>query len=135
MNCPRGVAAIAVYQALFSAVLLGTLIWQATTHHPSDGWLYASPVLLMMLFVSLLPAVLAYGLWIMDDGARIGTAIFTLLHAISIIVYLQQSAAYWRPWTRLAIDVAIIAFLFLRSTRRAFRNNQDLLLRWTEPSA
>jgi hypothetical protein len=130
MKRPRGVVAIAIYQALFSAVLLSTLVWQAVMHHPQDGWLYATPVLLMMFFVSLLPAVFAYGLWIMDEGARIAIAIFTVLHAISTVVYLSGAPTYWRPWTRLAIDAVIIAYLFLRSTRRAFRQQQELLLRW-----
>lgn len=135
MRRPGGVLAIAVYQLLFSAVLLATVASQAVIHHPSDGWLYAAPVLLMMIFVSVLPAVFAYGLWIMDEGARIASVIFTILHAISTVVYLQHAPTFWRPWTRLAIDAAIVAYLFLRSTRRAFRQQQDLLLRWTEPSA
>lgn len=135
MSRPRGVIAIAVYQALFSVVLLATLVRESVTHHPSDGWLYAAPVLLMMFFVSLLPAVFAYGLWIMDEGARVGTVIFTILHAISTVVYLQSALTYWRPWSRLAIDAAILAYLLLRSTRRAFREQQELLLRWNEPSA
>ena len=120
---------------MFSAVLLGTLVVQAATHRPADGWLYAAPVIAMMFFVSLVPAVLAYGLSLMDNGARVATVIFTLLHAISTVLYLEHTPTYWRPWTRLAIDAFIVTYLLLRHTRQRFDEEQKLLLRWTEPGA
>ncbi len=132
MKRPRGVVAIAAYHVIFSVVLLGILVWQSASHHPSDGWVFAAPVLGMLFFLCLAPAVLAYGLWIMDDGARIGTIIFTILHAISTVVYIQHTPGLWLPWGRLAVDGAILAYLFFRSTRQSFEEEHKLLLRWTD---
>ena len=133
MERPGEVTAIAVYHALFSVVLVGVLVWQGATHHPVDGWLYAAPVLIMLLFLSLVPAVLAFGLWVMDGGARIGCMIFTVLHALSTIAYLQHSPSIWRPWGRLALDAVMLAVLMLPRIRRAFDAENRLLLRWDHP--
>lgn len=130
MKRPGEVVAIVIYQVLFSVVLIGTLVWQGVTHHPSDGWLYAAPVIAMLLFVSLVPAVLAFGLWIMDNGARIGCMIFTLLHMMVTVAYLHRVPGFWRPWTRLALDAVILAVLMLPRIRRAFENETKLLLDW-----
>ena len=133
MKRPGEVTAIAVYHALFSAVLVGTLVWQGLTHHPSDGWLYAAPVIAMMLFVSLVPAVICFGLWIMDNGARIGCIVFTLLHLMLTIAYVRHAPGLWRPSARIAIDASIIAVLMLPRVRRQFENESRLLLDWNRP--
>ena len=134
MQRPGEVTAISIYHALFSAVLVGVLFWQGATHPPSDGWLYAAPVLVMLLFVSLVPAVIAYGLWIMDSGARIGCLILTVLHALATLAYLQHALGYWRPWARLALDAAILTVLMLPRIRRAFEAEGKLLLDWDHPA-
>lgn len=133
MRRPGEVTAIAVYHALFSVVLLSALLWQAVTHHPADGWLYAAPVVAMLLFVSLVPAVIAYGLWLMDNGARIACLIFTLLHALTTIAYLQHAGAVWRPWARLGLDATMISLLMLPRIRRSFEAETKLLLEWDQP--
>jgi len=92
MRRPGEVTVISVYHVLFSLVLVGVLFWQGVTHHPSDGLWYAAPVIVMLLFVSLVPAVIAYGLWVMDEGARIACLIFTLLHGLTTVAYLQRGA-------------------------------------------
>jgi hypothetical protein len=61
MKRPGEITAIGAYHALFSAVLVGTLVWQGITHHPSDGLVYAAPVIVMLLFVSLIPGCCASG--------------------------------------------------------------------------
>lgn len=127
MRRPAEVSAVAIYHVLFSVLLVGTLAGQAAFHPPSAGWLDAAPVLLMMLFVSLVPAVLAYGLWIMDEGARIIAIIFTALHLISTVVYLRHVPDLWRPWARLALDAVIIAILASPTVRRAFRMESRLV--------
>jgi hypothetical protein len=133
MQRPGEITAIAVYHALFSAALVGVLMWQAITHHPSDGWLYAAPVVVMLLFVSLVPAVLCFGLWIMDNGARIGCLIFTLLHMMITFAYLRHASALWRPWARLALDAVIVVVLMMPRIRRAFESESRLLLDWRNP--
>jgi hypothetical protein len=133
MKRPGEVTAIAAYHALFSAVLVGTLIWQCITHHPTDGWVYAAPVIVMLLFVSLMPAVLCFGLWILDNGARIGCMIFTLLHMVITVAYLGHAQALWRPSSRLALDVVIIAVLMLPRIRKTFEQESRLLLDWNRP--
>lgn len=133
MRRPFGVTAIAIYHALFSVVLVGTLVWQGFTHHPSDGWLYAAPVIAMMLFLALVPAVICVGLWLMDNGARVGCLIFTLLHMLSTIAYLQHAPALWRPWARLALDAVIVVVLMLPRIRRSFDQQSRLLLDWNRP--
>jgi len=134
MRRPGEVTVISVYHVLFSLVLVGVLFWQGVTHHPSDGWWYAAPVIVMLLFVALVPAVIAYGLWIMDEGARIACLIFTLLHALTTVAYLQHAPGYWRPWTRLALDAVIITVLMLPRIRRAFEAESKLLLEWNHPA-
>jgi hypothetical protein len=135
MQRPGEVTAIAVYHALFSAVLVGALVWQGMTHRPADGWLYAAPVIAMMLFVSLVPAVICVGLWIMDNGARVGCMILTMLHMMVTVAYVRHAPALWRPWARIALDAVIIAVLMLPRIRRAFENESKLLLDWNCPPA
>ena|SRR5690349_2469903 len=132
MTTPGEVKAISLYHGLFSALLVGVLFWQCATKPPSDGWLYAAPVIAMLLLVALVPAVIAYGLWIMDEGARIGCLIFTLLHALTTVAYLQHAAGYWRPWARLALDAVMILVLMLPRIRRAFEAESKLLLDWDQ---
>lgn len=134
MHRPIGLTAIAIYHLLFSAVLLATLVWQGIAHPPIDGWLDAAPVLLMLLFLSLIPAVLSYGLWIMDEGARIGALVFTILHLLSTVIYLQHAFTLWRPWVRAAMDVIIIAVLLLPSIRAAFREESKFLFDGAGPA-
>jgi hypothetical protein len=134
MQRPGEVTAIAAYHALFSVVLVGALVWQGFTHHPSDGWLYAAPVIAMMLFVSLVPAVICFGLWIMDNGARIGCIIFSLLHMMMTIAYVRHAPLLWLPWTRIALDAVIIAVLMLPRIWRAFDSESRLLLDWNRPA-
>lgn len=127
MKRPTQVAGIAIYHVLFSVLLVGTLVEQVVVHPPIAGWLDTAPVLLMLLFVSLIPAVLAYGLWIMDDGARMGAILFTALHLLITIAYLQHVPWLWRPWARIALDAAIMATLLLPSIKRAFRLQNEIL--------
>jgi hypothetical protein len=133
MQRPIEVTAIAVYHALFSLALVGTVVWQGATHHPADGWIYAAPVIAMMLFASLVPAVICVGLWIMDNGARIGCMIFALLHMMITVAYVRHAPLLWRPWARIALDAGIIAVLMLPRIRRAFESERRLLLDWNRP--
>ena len=130
---PGEVTAIATYHALFSAVLVDALVWQGVTHPPSDGWVYAAPVIVMLLFVSLIPAVLCMGLWIMDNGARIGCIVFTLLHMMITVAYLGHRPGFWRPWARIGLDTLIVAALMLPGIRKAFEQESRLLLDWNRP--
>ena len=133
MKRPGEVTAIAAYHALFSAVLVCALVWQGITNHLSDGWVHAAPVIVMLLFVSLIPAVLCFGLWIMDNGARIGCMVFTLLHMMITVAYLGHAPALWRPWARIALDAVIVAVLVLPRIRKAFEQESRLLLDWNRP--
>jgi hypothetical protein len=133
MQRPGEVTAIALYHALFSCVLVGALVIQCIFHRPSDGWVYAAPVIAMLLFVSLIPAVICFGLWIMDDGARVACILFTILHLIVTVIYLRQAPTFWRPWVRIAIDAVIIAVLMMPRIRQAFDRESSLLLDWSQP--
>ncbi len=128
MRRPGEVTAIAVYHALFTAVLVATLAWQAIQHAPIRGWKDAAPVLAMMLFISLIPAVICVGLWLMDNGARLACLIFTLLHMMITIAYLRRAAVVWRPCGRIAIDAGIVVVLMLPRIRRAFEDEHKLIL-------
>jgi hypothetical protein len=135
MQRPGVVTAIAVYHALFSCVLVGALALQCISHRPLDGWLYAAPVIAMLLFVSVIPAVFCVGLWMMDDGARIGCIMFTILHLITTTFYVSHSPNMLRPWLRIVLDVVIIGVLMLPRIRLAFERESRLLLDWNQPRA
>jgi hypothetical protein len=79
MDRPFAVTFVAFYYAIFSAVLITALIGQLTGHHIHGSFKDLVVVLPMSFAVTLIPGLLAFGLWVMDNTARIGAILFAIL--------------------------------------------------------
>ncbi|HYX67944.1 MAG TPA: hypothetical protein VE825_02335 [Terriglobales bacterium] len=130
MYRPLDLTLVALYHAAFSAVLLGVIAWQCLFHPPTAAWTDSLPVILMMLFASLIPAVLCLGLWLMDSGARIGALLFTLFHILLTAAWISSDSApnLLRPGLRIAFDLWILYVLLRPGVRRAFQESDRLML-------
>jgi hypothetical protein len=119
---PLAVVLIAVYHTGFSAVLLGLLIWQIATHQIHATLQEKIVVLPFTFLIAVVPAVLAFGLWMLDNAARYAVILFTLLHAISEIAYLGNAHIPSPAFTvvRITWDAAMITWLCSSGVRRAF---------------
>lgn len=120
---PLDVVLIAIYFAGFSAVLLGILVWQLGAHHIHATWLEKMVVLPILFLIAMLPGVLAAGLWMLDNAARIASILFALLHAVGEFAFLANLHIPSRSFTvlRIALDAVIIACLCRRGVRNAFQ--------------
>ena len=67
---PLDVGLIVLYFAVFSAVLLGILLWQWAAGHIHASWQEKIFVLPICFLLALLPGVLSLGLWMLDNAAR-----------------------------------------------------------------
>ncbi len=130
MKRPLDLTLVALYHAGFSLVLVGVIAWQCVFHPPSAAWTDSLPVILMMLFAALIPGVLCVGLWLMDNGARIGALLFTLFHILLTLAWIDSGSApaLWRPGLRLALDAWILYVLLRPGVRRAFQESEQLML-------
>ncbi len=122
-NRPLPVTLIAGYFWVFSGVLIAILFWQVAMHRIHSGVVEKLIVLCGCFLVALLPGVLGFGLWLLDNAARIGAVMFALLHAISEVAFLSNlhipSRAF--TWFRILLDGAIILCLIHPKVRAAFR--------------
>ena len=123
---PWAVALICFYHVALSGLLLGVLIEQLLTHAIHEPWKDAFFPVVFAFLVALVPAVIALGLWVMDNAARWMCMLFTIFHFFSTSALLNSLVhSPWRTgiaWLRLLLDAAILASLNLPSIRRSFRN-------------
>jgi hypothetical protein len=118
---PLAVVLIAIYHAGFSAFLFGLLLWQIATHQIHATVAEKAVVLPFTFLIAMLPGVLGFGLWMLDNAARLGVILFTLLHAISEIAYLSNAQIPSRAFTvfRIGLDVLMILCLCSPGVRTA----------------
>lgn len=131
---PLAVVLITLYHVGFSAFLLGLLVWQIATHQIHATVAEKAVVLPFTFLIAILPGVLGFGLWMLDNAARLGVILFTLLHAISEIAYLSNAHVPSRAFTlvRIIWDGVMIAWLSHSSVRKAFQwQSVELSLRKT----
>lgn len=123
MKRPIDVTLSAIYYAGFSAVLIAVLFWQLLVHGTQERWFDALFPILFMLLLSLIPAVISLGLWILDDAARIASVIFAFLHIMLTAVYIGHvpSSKAFLPVSRIGLDLLIILAMFRPGVRRAFQ--------------
>lgn len=120
---PLAVLLITIYHVAFSAFLLGLILWQIATHQIHATWQEKIVVLPFTFLLAILPGVLGFGLWMLDNAARLGVILFSLLHAISGIAYLGHAHISSPAFTTLRIvwDATMILWLCHSSVRKAFR--------------
>src|SRR5664279_2230739 len=84
----------------------------------------------MCYAIATLPAVLGFGLTLLDESARLGTILFTIVHALFDWKYLHSGFAPYPKFTvfRIALDVLIIVVLNRRAVRLAFQLSPVSLL-------
>ena len=114
---PNTLIAAALYHAVFSAYAIFVLARELRWLHSS--WSDALFPIVVCLTAAALPAVLALGLWAMDNAARYAALAFTGLHAISTILWMDHSGRVIWPAIRLALDVAVALLLLAPPSRRA----------------
>lgn len=120
---PLDVTLICGYFVLLSAVLLGMILWALFTHRIHSPWQDQIFVLPVCFLIALMPVVLALGLWVQDNAARLGGIVFVLLHTGTEIVWFTNPHIPSRAFTvfRIALNLAIIFCLSRPGVRRAFR--------------
>lgn len=120
---PLAVLLITIYHVGFSAFVLGLIIWQIAIHQIHATSQEKIIVLPFTFFIAILPGVLGFGLWMLDNAARLGVILFSLLHAISEVAYLGNAHIPSPAFTTVRIiwDATIILWLCHSSVRKAFR--------------
>ncbi|HET9743731.1 MAG TPA: hypothetical protein VFQ00_13355 [Terriglobales bacterium] len=120
-SAPLAVRIIALYQIAFAVELIGTIAWQIPKIR--EPWADAIFPVLFCVLIAIFPAVLALGLWTLDDSARIGSMLFALCHALMNVGWISQLSQDPGPVVRvrILIDVAVIVTLLTPSIRKAFR--------------
>ncbi|MGC2741789.1 MAG: hypothetical protein WA672_01280 [Candidatus Angelobacter sp.] len=118
---PLAVTLIALYHGIFSCAILAMLVWQIPVI--TEPWKAAIFPLLFAFFVALVPGVIAIGLWLLDDAARLMAMLFSLLHALANYAYLStlRPGSKLMPSSRIVLDLLMITVLLLPSIRRSFR--------------
>ena len=118
---PLAVTLIALYHAILSCIIVAVLVWQLPRMR--TPWTEAFFPVLMSLFVALIPGVIALGLWVLDDAARLMAIILSLLHALGNGALISTHHLGWtgRPVGRIVLDLVMIGILLLPSIRGAFR--------------
>ena len=129
MKRPWSVTLACVYFGAFSFVLLSALIWPLATGQMHSRWSEAAFPLAFCLLITLLPAIVALGLWLMDSAARVAAMVMALLHAVATLHWFSHPLFGWQwlPAVRFLIDVAIIVTMLHPATTRAFRQSSHLL--------
>ena len=119
---PLDVTLVAIYLGAFSAVLWGIISWEWLGGHIHGAWQDKLVVLPLCLLLSLLPGVIALGLWVLDNAARLGAMLFALLHAITEIAFFFKPHIPSPAFTllRIALDALIIASLCRPGVRKVF---------------
>jgi hypothetical protein len=118
---PGPVVLICAYHAIFCCVLLYVIVTQIP--RITSSWTDAFFPLLFMVFTAIIPGVIAFGLWVLDDSARYFAMFFTLLHGLGNYALLSTGQLLWtaRPIGRIGLDVLILGILVSPPIKRAFR--------------
>ena len=123
---PRAVALIAAYYAAFCIELVAVLSWQLIGHKIHGSWQEAAFPVAFCFLLALLPGVIAIGLWLFDDAARIMAIIFALAHALLNWAWMNQPLVGYRMLTsiRIALDILAILLLTRPAVKRIFHQQR-----------
>jgi hypothetical protein len=91
-------------------------------HRIHAPWQDQIIVLPLCFLLALLPAVLALGLWVQDNAARIGAILFVLLHSALEIAWFSSPRIPYKAFTvfRILLNAAIVICLSRPGVRKAF---------------
>lgn len=116
---PAEVIVAGAYQCVFSAVLLGILVFQLP--RIKESWTDALPAVAICMLIAAIPGVLGFGLLLLDNAARWGTLVFSVAHALLAWRRISIGAVPpTLPLIRIALDAFIIAALVRPAIIRRF---------------
>lgn len=125
---PLIVNAACLYWAGFSAYLIGKIAFQIFTFRIHESWTDAIMPVVLMLALSAFPAVVALGLWLLDDSARVLCMVFCFVHGMSCAAWMSTPGVHAAvPAGRVAVDIVIIVGMNAGTVRRAFRQRRTEL--------
>jgi hypothetical protein len=125
---PVGISILAVWQyivaGLLGLLMLVVVFAGSTFSDPffeSEGALVAIIGIVLLLFIALFIAS-GIGLWRMKSWAHITTIVmYSLIIALNILGLIGGAALQASDFIRIMIEIAIVVYLVLPSTRAAFR--------------
>jgi len=129
---PWAVRFVAMYFAAFSCELAGVIAWQVIAGKIHGPWQESIFPLLFCFLMALLPVVIATGLWLLDDAARLMAIFFAVLHAVVNWAWMSNPEVHRPiiPSLRIAMDVLAIFLMSQPAVRGAFRDYRiDLRLK------
>jgi hypothetical protein len=123
---PRSVTLIALYYSAFCCELVAVLSWQMIGHKIHGSWQEAAFPLAFCFLLALLPGVIATGLWLLDDAARIMAIMFALAHALLNWAWMSQPLVGYRllTSTRIGLDILAILLLTRPAVKRIFHQQR-----------
>jgi hypothetical protein len=122
---PWPVTLIAIYFAGFCCELVAVLGSQLIGHKIHGAWSEAAFPVAFCFMLALLPGVIAAGLWLLDNAARIMCVFFALAHAGLNWAWMSQPSVGYRSITLLRIAADILTILLLgHPVRRAFQQQR-----------
>jgi hypothetical protein len=118
---PFAVVLVSAYHAIFCTVLMYVILTQIPSVR--SPWTEAFFPLLFMLFIAIIPGVIALGLWVLDDSARYFAICFSVVHGLGHYALLSTGRM---PWTgrlagRIGLDLLMAGVLVSPTIRQAFR--------------
>lgn len=123
---PWPVRLSALYYAAFCCELVAVLSWQLIGHRIHNSWQEAAFPVAFCFLLALLPGVIATGLWLLDDAARIMAIMFALAHALLNWAWMSQPLVGYRvlTLTRIALDILVILLLARPAVKRIFHQQR-----------
>ena len=123
---PWPVTLIAIYFAGFCCELVTVLAGQMVGHKIHGSWSEAVFPVAFCFMLSFLPGVIAAGLWLLDNAARIMGVFFALAHALLNWAWMSQPSVGYRSITllRIAMDVLTILLLCHPNVHRRFQHQR-----------
>lgn len=123
---PWPVTLIAIYFAGFCCELVAVLGSQLVGHKIHASWSEAAFPVAFCFMLALLPGVIAAGLWLLDNAARLMGIFFALAHSLLNWAWMNQPSVGYRTITLLRIVADILTLLLLchPAVRRAFQQQR-----------
>lgn len=123
---PWPVTLIAIYFAGFCCELVAVLVSQLIGHKIHGAWSEAAFPVAFCFMLALLPGVIAAGLWLLDNAARLMAIFFALAHALLNWAWMSQPSVGYRTITllRIAADILTILLLCQPTVYRAFQQQR-----------
>lgn len=108
---PPALTAVALYLGCLSLTVLAHLVKELVTQRIRSPWSEVCFPVLFVCFLSLIPLLIAIGVWACDNGARILCVAFAVVHWVSLVLWMRQGGASVTVWTefKFLADLAVVA--------------------------